>query len=375
MKKRGVDMRVALVLGAAVAITAYGCSGSSTDSSPNTGGSSGSSTTLAGSGGSGTAHAGSSGSGGSTTQAGGAGMSSGGTSSQGGASNGGAGGQVSGGSSAGGGPGEAGADTAGASDTGGSSGSGGSGGSAATCFVPYGCTADACDAASTGAAGEAAILDQTSATPGPGPLEALTDSGTADEAYTFTTSQDLVGQDEFLPQGASPRTVSLWVKSTSTGVQQTFFNYGTFANDERFGLLSVGDTDYFVGEGNDSQGTVSLAGAWHHFAVTYDGTNLALYVDGTLDVSKALDNPLDTTGSTFTIGHTVSAPGREPFDGSISDIRVYNRVLSAGEIGELGSFSGANANPQTLRGSSSGLVFWLPLFADDTKVMPNRCSP
>ncbi len=256
------------------------------------------------------------------------------------------------------------------------------------CSVPFGCTSYTCGAvtttvdagdASSGDDGGTQDLGGTSAS---GPLASTVDGGSdggglgANEAYAFEPDDILVGSDSNLPQGAAPRTMSLWVQATANGSHQTFFNYGTFATNERFGLLEVGDREYFVGENEDLQGNVTVDdGAWHHLAVTYDGTTVTIFVDGTQDVSSTLSgDTLNTTGPAFAIGTTVSQTSREPLDGSVSDIRVYDRVLSAQEITELATLTGSNANPESLRSASSGLVFWLPLVGS-SEVEPNRCGP
>ena len=82
------------------------------------------------------------------------------------------------------------------------------------------------------------------------------------------------------------------------------------SSDGSFGLLSVNDKDYFVGETNDLAGNVALAdGAWHHVAAIFDGTNLALYVDGNSDKTGALPVALATAGYQFALGHTVTVAG------------------------------------------------------------------
>jgi hypothetical protein len=61
--------------------------------------------------------------------------------------------------------------------------------------------------------------------------------------------------------------------------------------------------------------------------------------------------------------------------GSVSGIRVYDRALTAVEIGQAAKFTGAGANLETLRtATGSGLVFWLPLFGSPA-VELNRCGP
>jgi hypothetical protein len=370
---------------------AYGCSGSSSDdSSSGAGSSSGGASGNAGvANQAGTGVGGHSGTGTGGSHSGG--MTNGGTEA-GGTDSGGttAGGTDSGGTdsggTAGGSAGTAGTSTGGSGGT--TAGTGGSGGQAPTCFVPYGCAAYACDAiVSDGDAGAGGATDDGEvtvhgATPTDGPRAGLSGEGGApgdsspgaNEAYSFTGADDLLGFDSNLPQGASARTMTLWVEPAA-GPVATFFNYGSFVAHERFGLLLDSNKDYFVGEGSDLLGNVNLAtGPWHHVAASYDGTTMTLYVDGVLDKAATLQATLATLGSRFAIGHTVTTVGREPFNGKISDIRVYNRVLSAGEVAQLATFSGGAANPESLRSTTSGLVFWLPLISSP-EVMRNRCAP
>jgi len=75
-------------------------------------------------------------------------------------------------------------------------------------------------------------------------------------------------------------------------------------------------------------------GNWHHLAGTYDGQDLKLYVDGELEVTK-------NVGS-FTLNDQATAPdlaiGRlgpnpaEYYNGTIDQVRIYNRSLSDAEI-------------------------------------------
>ncbi len=78
------------------------------------------------------------------------------------------------------------------------------------------------------------------------------------------------------------------------------------------------------------------ANEWHHVAVTWDGTTQAVYVDGVCSCSIApslqpLDNPQELTIGCYPDAST-------SYTGSIDELRVYDRVLSPSEIGDLYSF-------------------------------------
>ncbi len=227
------------------------------------------------------------------------------------------------------------------------------------CAVPYGCSAYLCSATPPTAYA-------TNAVSAPGPIVA------ANGAYTFTNGQVLVGQIVGgAPQGASARTLALWVKTTAAPTSQSLFTYGSFAVGKQFGLLTSANNAFFVGFGADVPSSKNITdNVWHHVAATYDGAQLGLYVDGVQVATKSI--VLDTTGTDFAIGQSISQPGREPFAGSLSDVRIYNRVLTAAELTAAASL-GANGNPETLRNSMTGLQFWLPLIGG-TASENDRCA-
>jgi len=72
---------------------------------------------------------------------------------------------------------------------------------------------------------------------------------------------------------------------------------------------------------------------WSHLAGTYDGTKLCLYVNGKQVATESKSGPIDYGPFGLFIGATTDPDER--FLGDISEIRIYNRALSASEIKEL----------------------------------------
>ncbi len=84
-----------------------------------------------------------------------------------------------------------------------------------------------------------------------------------------------------------------------------------------------------------------LTSGWHHFVGTYDGRYTKLYIDG--ELKNTLDS---TTNANIGYNHNNSliigaeagsgtVPAGEYFSGSIDDVRIYNRALTAEEITSL----------------------------------------
>jgi prepilin-type N-terminal cleavage/methylation domain-containing protein len=74
--------------------------------------------------------------------------------------------------------------------------------------------------------------------------------------------------------------------------------------------------------------------AWHQivWVINKSSNTTALYVDGVLDVSGSLSGFTTNTQAISAIGYDTFWGGTDYFPGSIDDVRIYNRALSAAEI-------------------------------------------
>jgi len=86
-------------------------------------------------------------------------------------------------------------------------------------------------------------------------------------------------------------------------------------------------------------------GLWSHVIMTYDGANIKLYVDGIEVATRAATGAINTTTSNLTVGNWDN--GTRPFDGNMSDVRIYNRALLASEIDNIYNFGSSGSNPGT----------------------------
>jgi hypothetical protein len=77
-------------------------------------------------------------------------------------------------------------------------------------------------------------------------------------------------------------------------------------------------------------GRTPTIGQWQHVAATYDGTTARFYVDGVETASAPYAGNVGD-GSSWRIG-AYGAPATGFFDGSIDNVRIYDRALSASEI-------------------------------------------
>jgi hypothetical protein len=96
------------------------------------------------------------------------------------------------------------------------------------------------------------------------------------------------------------------------------------------------------GDGNLRGNTICNDGEWHHGALTVQGgANLRgpqtmLYIDGQADGTfSGSDNVYNVTADAdVSIGRRASHADRY-FPGSLDEVRIYDRMLSAGEVAGL----------------------------------------
>lgn len=85
---------------------------------------------------------------------------------------------------------------------------------------------------------------------------------------------------------------------------------------------------------------------WHLVTGTFDGFDAKLYVDGSLISSVPVNGPIEYSlggggTSTFNVdGYSQPACGNTDFPGRIDEVRVYDRALTATEIGRLAAATG-----------------------------------
>ena len=126
--------------------------------------------------------------------------------------------------------------------------------------------------------------------------------------------------------------VSAWVKTTGSGSYKCIVakqgNYGFFNNDGIFGIYDWGALAF------RSSGVTINDGEWHFVTMTFqDGVSngTVLYVDG---VEKLITTmTISSQSNNLLVGYG-NATGQY-LNGSIDEVRVYNRVLSAAEVGQL----------------------------------------
>ena len=173
--------------------------------------------------------------------------------------------------------------------------------------------------------------------------------GNANSAYSFDGVDDYI-----LPPFSTifdfdnqDFTIALWVKSswTGSGFERRIVNYGaTTYNDYAINYNNDGTVSFSILEPSVFvTSNVSLANNfWHSIVVVRDntGAEFRLYIDGTFNASTSGGSGNLThkqTDRRFAVARKqrTSTQNLSYFDGSIDDIRIYSRALSATEIADL----------------------------------------
>ena len=156
-------------------------------------------------------------------------------------------------------------------------------------------------------------------------------AGNANSAYQLTNNPSTSSYAG--PSGSSARTVSLWYNTNSNAGSPVIFSYGNSTQYQRFGIyLGATGNPVFWGFNYDYDfGGTYAVNTWHHLVLMFNGTNVTLYMNGTLvgTVSRPLLNT--AAASQFSLLTTGFASKTVLYD----DLKVYSGVLTASQVNDL----------------------------------------
>ena len=143
--------------------------------------------------------------------------------------------------------------------------------------------------------------------------------------------------------------VSVWIKGSDTSQSQHVFN-------KRNKFVAGYELAYYppnlvfrIDEGTNRDtaltGSAVLDNQWHHVVVGRNATQHFLYVDGVLR-STTNDSTLAdlSNANPFFISQEINKT-TSAWNGSIDDVRVYNKALSGGEVNDLFVAGGGTPPP------------------------------
>ncbi|HQT44459.1 MAG TPA: LamG domain-containing protein, partial [Candidatus Micrarchaeota archaeon] len=124
--------------------------------------------------------------------------------------------------------------------------------------------------------------------------------------------------------GNSPSYILYLIDAVVSGTQKNQFAFDVWVNGS--GYAATFDT----GTGN--------RGSWHYVVGTYDGSIVSIYLDGQLKNTTAAGGNIGLSGDDTVLGNyggPYVSDNATAFNGSIDEVRIYNRSLSASEVNSL----------------------------------------
>jgi len=181
------------------------------------------------------------------------------------------------------------------------------------------------------------------------------------------------GDDDYATMGSSPATglteitVSVWVYVTDGATRMVMEDGTSHTLNGFYFLLNAGKPEFNFHNGSDydfvrdNSDTIPI-NSWHHVVGTWKaGERPMVYVDGVNWSNqwgvKALDGVIQAGNRELYIGGRPSSPLSLDWDGSLDEVRIYNKSLSLADINEIYN-SGRVANSSL---KDTNLVRWWSL--------------
>ncbi|MBD3314089.1 hypothetical protein GF345_06615 [Candidatus Woesearchaeota archaeon] len=197
-------------------------------------------------------------------------------------------------------------------------------------------------------------------------------------AFEFDGVDDmiLVQESPNLNISNRPFTIEAWVyrkgDGTPAGSSGTYVIAGKAASNLSFSSLGYGLAQYnpsypgkseelyfAVGSGPNfysAEGIAPADNTWYHVVGVWNTTDILIYINGSLEGNASAPGPLNTLDLNFSIGafqYDDPTYNRSAWNGTIDELRVYNRSLSAEEISLLFSNrTNITHSSATLRGDN-----------------------
>lgn len=203
--------------------------------------------------------------------------------------------------------------------------------------------------------------------------------GQSNGAMSFNGSSAYIDcGSNVLFNSAKPVTLSFWAKLNAYSVQYPVI--ARLKTDQATGFLlfyssissyagiNFGSNANFVRLRTAGNISASLLGVWKNVVMVYDGisrttnSSYKLYIDG-VEQSLIASSAFAAVPQVNTISTPIS---NNPFNGSIADVRIYNRALSTDEIKTLYNSYKPKASAGSLQ---KGLVLDMPLTSNYTKTV------
>ncbi|KJU84815.1 LamG domain protein jellyroll fold domain protein, partial [Candidatus Magnetobacterium bavaricum] len=191
--------------------------------------------------------------------------------------------------------------------------------------------------------------------------------GNANKAYSFNNSYIEIADSNSLDIGTNSYTTVAWIKTNDVSTQGRIFSKGASGCEIGYMMRLDATTHSITIENSNTKGgcyivltssTLIDDNKWHFVvAVVERSSGAKIYIDGKIDASTNKDTSglSVANGLNAKIGMSYINP-MEPFNGSIDDVRIYNRALSDAEVQQLYTEGDSTTNTLTIYRTGSGTV-------------------
>ena len=135
-----------------------------------------------------------------------------------------------------------------------------------------------------------------------------------------------------ITEGNTAHTIAAWIKVAKLPENRSWIlvlgNDGEGAH--HWLINAAGETQFGAWGGNQVKPALKV-GEWAHVAITFDGTKLIGYLNGTQ--SESTDATFNLAGAPLTVAKVHN--DENYFEGQIEDVRVYSRALTDKEVAAL----------------------------------------
>ena len=174
---------------------------------------------------------------------------------------------------------------------------------------------------------------------GPSGTNNLPETVTGKFGYGFefdgTDDRVLIPNSSTLNINNTDITVSLWVFGTTSWQGGALFHKESQYSYYMNGSLVWADSSSWCYGCFGFSGSVPLS-QWVHLAATKNGSTVRLYMNGALVTAKVFGSAITANNNAPVIGcYGSTGSCSNYFRGSMDDVRIYNRALTATEIAEL----------------------------------------
>ena len=170
--------------------------------------------------------------------------------------------------------------------------------------------------------------------------------------------------------GTSAYTMEVWVNPADMENGNTFLAKGDLQTSLK---IANGQLEFALQDGSgwttlNVNIPAGFVGSWHQLAATYDGSTMAMYMDGQQLGSQTLSTPVhvQTTGNAMGFGH-MDGSTTNFLRGSMASARVYSRALTADEILAQYDYM-INGSGEHIDAKDRRVAAWYDFTAENTSV-------